>query len=69
MIGHLGLHLAESVVVDLFDATGRHISTLQNGNLPAARHVFTAKDLMPGLYFWRACAAGVMHGERLAILK
>ncbi len=59
------------VTLEVFDATGRRVATLVEGELPAGRHAVTWRpvDRASGVYFARLRAGGKTAVTRLVLLK
>lgn len=65
--------LAEAglVTVKVYDLLGRTVATLVDGRLPAGAHeaVFEAGHLATGMYLVRMETAGVVHTQRVTLMK
>jgi hypothetical protein len=59
------------VALKIFDASGREVSTLVEGKLPAGRHevVLDANPYSSGMYFYRLQAGEFSQTRRLMLVK
>ncbi|MGH1362080.1 MAG: T9SS type A sorting domain-containing protein [Calditrichia bacterium] len=62
---------AETVQLTLYDMSGRIVSNLVNGNLPAGEHqlTFEAAGLASGVYTYRLKAGNYLKTKRMILLK
>ncbi len=59
------------VALKIFDASGREVATLVEGNLPAGRHevILDASPFSSGVYFYRLQAGEFSRTRRLMLVK
>jgi len=59
------------VTLEVYDITGRHITTLVNGQVEAGQHqvTFDASNLSSGTYIYRLQAGGVVQSRSLTLIK
>jgi len=62
---------SQNVTLQVFDITGKLISTLISGRLDAGDNSisFTAKNLSSGIYFYRLTAGNFVQSKRMILLK
>jgi PKD repeat protein len=60
-----------NVRLDVFDVTGRRVTTLVDGVKSAGRHAvdFEASSFSSGIYFYRLIAGGVVEQKKMVLLK
>lgn len=65
------LPLRAQVTLDVFDALGRHVSTLMNGTLDTGEHTrtFRADGLASGLYVVRLQADGLSDARKILLIR
>ncbi len=59
------LPAASDARLDVFDLSGRIVSTLHDGAASAGQHSVALGDLTPGTYFVRLCAGGQMASRKV----
>lgn len=65
------LHRAAQTVLTVYDASGKTITTLVNGKLPAATHTvtFDAASLSSGVYFYRLTVEGTSAVRKMLLVR
>jgi len=65
------LPLREQVILKVFDALGREVATLVDGELNPGQHsvVFNAKNLPSGVYFYQLSTGGFIGTKKMIITK
>lgn len=73
---HLTLPMDMPVMLDIFDADGRHVRNLARGSWPAGEHVLTwdlrnnrGESIRPGLYFGQLSADGQSFTTKLTTVR
>ena len=68
---HFSLPRHVYVMLKVYDALGREVATLVDGEVNSGKHslVFDAKNLASGIYFYRLQAAGFVETRKLILLR
>ena len=53
--------------IDVFNMSGKRVSTLHRGNLSAGSHTFSLQNLNKGQYIIRAKGAGISATQKVLI--
>ena len=67
----LALDAAADVRVTVYDVLGRQVAALHSGELAAGSHelVLDGRALPAGVYLVRAAGAGILHSQRLTVVR